>query len=239
MDSKEEMNADVAATPPNHAGKGHRARLRDRLLTGGPEALADYEVLEYLLFGANARGDTKPVAKALLARFGNLSAVMNADPRALKQVDGVSDAAVGALKIAALAARRMARSEVSNQPVLGSWQSLLDYLSIDMAHLTHERVRVLYLNAKNRLMLDHLVHDGTIDEASIHPREVIKRGLDIGASALILVHNHPSGNPEPSRSDIQLTHRIAEAGRLLGITVHDHVIVGTEGQVSLRSKGLI
>lgn len=208
-------------------------------MTGGPEALADYEVLEYLLFGANARGDTKPAAKALLARFGSLSAVLNAEPEALKQVNGVSDASVGALKIATLAARRMARSEVSNQPVLGSWQSLLDYLAIDMAHLTHERVRVLYLNTRNRLLLDHLVHDGTIDEASIHPREVIKRGLEIGASALILVHNHPSGSPEPSRADIQVTHRISEAGRLLGITVHDHVIVGKEGQVSLRSKGLI
>jgi DNA repair protein RadC len=235
----EESQGDVPAMPPSHSGKGHRSRLRERLLTGGAEALADYEVLEYLLFGANARGDTKPAAKALLARFGSLSAVLNAQPETLKQVDGVSDAAVGALKIAALAARRMARSEVSNKPVLGSWQSLLDYLAIDMAHLTHERVRVLYLNTKNRLLLDHLVHDGTIDEASIHPREVIKRGLDIGASALILVHNHPSGSPEPSRADIQVTHRISEAGRLLGITVHDHVIVGKEGQVSLRSKGLI
>ncbi|MFC3101125.1 RadC family protein [Altererythrobacter lauratis] len=222
-----------------HAGTGHRARLRDRLLTGGPEALADYEVLEYLLFGANARGDTKPMAKALLARFGSLAGVLNAEPAALKQVRGLSDAGVGALKIAALAARRMARSEVQAQPVLGSWQALLDYLAIDMAHLNHERVRVLYLNIKNRLLLDHLVHDGTIDEATIHPREVIKRGLDIGASALILVHNHPSGNPEPSRADIQMTNRIAEAGRLLGITVHDHVIVGREGQVSLRAKGLL
>jgi len=239
LDSKEEMNAFSLEATPGHAGKGHRARLRDRLLTGGPEALADYEVLEYLLYGANARGDTKPAAKSLLARFGTLAAVLNAEPEALKQVDGISDASAGALKIAALAARRMARSEVSKQPVLGSWQSLLDYLAIDMAHLTHERVRVLYLNAKNRLLLDHLVHDGTVDEASIHPREVIKRGLDIGASALILVHNHPSGSPEPSRADIQVTHRISEAGRLLGITVHDHVIVGKEGQVSLRSKGLI
>lgn len=224
---------------PAHNGAGHRARLRERLLTGGAEALADYEVLEYLLFGASARGDTKPAAKALLARFGSLAGVFNASPEALKQVKGISDASVGALKIAALAARRMARSEMSEQPVLGSWQSLLDYLAIDMAHLTHERVRVLYLNTKNRLLQDHLVHDGTIDEASIHPREVIKRGLDIGASALILVHNHPSGNPEPSRPDIQMTHRIAEAGRLLGIVVHDHVIIGREGQVSLRAKGLI
>lgn len=222
-----------------HSGAGHRARLREKLLTGGAEALADYEVLEYLLFGASARGDTKPAAKALLARFGSLAGVLNAQPEALKQVKGISDASVGALKITALAARRMARSEVSEKPVLGSWQSLLDYLAIDMAHLPHERVRVLYLNTKNRLLQDHLVHDGTIDEASIHPREVIKRGLEIGASALILVHNHPSGNPEPSRADIQMTQRIAEAGRLLGIVVHDHVIVGSEGQVSLRAKGLI
>lgn len=231
------MFPDTATQPAG--GSGHRARLRERLLGGGPEALADYEVLEYLLFGANARGDTKPQAKALLARFGSLAGVLNAEPQALKQVKGISDAGVGAIKIAALAARRMARSQVQQEPILSSWQALMDYLSIDMAHLTHERVRVLYLNTRNRLLLDHLVHDGTVDEASIHPREVIKRGLDIGASALILVHNHPSGNPEPSRADIQVTHRIAEAGQLLGITVHDHVIVGRDSQVSLRAKGLL
>jgi len=218
---------------------GHRARLRERLLSGGAEALADYEVLEYLLFGALARGDTKPMAKALLARFGTLAGVLNAEPSALKQVKGISDASVAQIKIAALVARRMARSEVQNKPVLGSWQALLDYLAIDMAHLHTERVRVLYLNAKNRLLLDHHFGDGTVDEAAIHPREVIKRGLDLGASAMILVHNHPSGNPEPSRADIQITKHIAEAGRPLGIMVHDHVIVGREGHVSLRAKGLI
>ena len=228
-----------AENPSKPAGTGHRARLRERLLTGGAEALADYEVLEYLLFGALARGDTKPQAKALLDRFGSLAGVLNAEPGALKQVKGVSDASVGQIKIAALVARRMARSEVSDKPVLGSWQALLDYLAIDMAHLTVERVRVLYLNTKNRLLLDHLVGDGTVDEAAIHPREVIRRGLDCGASALILVHNHPSGNPEPSRADIQITKAIAEAGRHVGITVHDHVIVGREGHVSLRAKGVI
>ena len=222
-----------------HDGTGHRARLRDRLLNGGPEALADYEVLEFLLFGARPRGDTKPLAKALIARFGSLAGVMNAEPAALTQVKGVSDASVGAIKIASLAARRMARSEVQQKPVLGSWQALLDYLAIDMAHLTVERVRVLYLNSKNRLLVDHLVGDGTVDEAAIHPREVIRRGLDIGASALILVHNHPSGSPESSRADIQITRAIADAGRPLGLTVHDHVIVGREGHVSLRAKGLI
>jgi DNA repair protein RadC len=224
---------------PPHGASGHRARLRDRLLNGGAEALADYEVLEFLLFGALARGDTKPQAKALLARFGSLASVLNADPALLKQVKGVSEASVGILKIAALAARRMARSEVQSQPVLGSWQSLIDYLAIDMAHLTVERVRVLYLDTKNRLIFDQHVADGTVDEASIHPREVINTAVNRGATALILVHNHPSGNPEPSRADIQITQRIAEAGRLMGVTVHDHVIVGREGHVSLRAKGLI
>jgi DNA repair protein RadC len=227
----------IARSAPG--GAGHRARLRQRLLEGGPEALADYEVIEYLLFGAHVRGDTKPLAKELLSRFGSLAAVLDADPGALRQVKGISDASIGALKIAALAARRMARSQVRQKPVLGSWQALLDYLAIDMAHLTVERVRVLYLNTQNRLVLDHHVGDGSIDEAAIHPREVIRRGLDVGAAALILVHNHPSGNPEPSRADIQITQRIAEAGRLLGITVHDHVIVGREGHVSLRARGLI
>lgn len=231
--------ADQPETAARPGAAGHRARLRERLLTGGAEALADYEVLEYLLFSAQARGDTKPVAKELLKRFGSLAGVLEASPGALKQVKGVSDATVGALKITALAARRMARSEVRQKPVLGSWQALLDYLAIDMANLTVERVRVLYLNTRNQLILDDHVGDGSIDEAAIHPREVIRRGLDIGATALILVHNHPSGNPEPSRADIQITHRIAEAGRLLGIVVHDHVIVGREGHVSLRAKGLL
>lgn len=222
-----------------HSGTGHRARLRERLLNGGAEALADYELLEYLLFASIRQGDTKPVAKALIKHFGSLSAVLNADSGALQQVDGVGETSAAALKSVALAARRMARGEVQNRPVLGSWQALLDYLAIDMAHLTVERVRVLYLDARNRLIDDHHLGDGSIDEAAIHPREVIRRALDVGSSALILVHNHPSGSPEPSRADIQITRQIAEAGRLLGITVHDHVIVGREGHVSLKAKGLI
>ena len=227
------------AARPAHAGKGHRQRLRDRLLTGGAEALADYEVLEYLLFGAFRQGDTKQLAKRLLERFGSLGNVLDADHGALAEVKGMGETSAAVLKATALAARRMARSRVQEKPVLGSWQALLDYLAIDMANLTVERVRVLYLDTRNRLIRDHHMGDGSIDEAAVHPREVIRRGLDIGATALILVHNHPSGNPEPSRADIQITQRIAEAGRLLGITVHDHVIVGSEGHVSLRAKGLI
>lgn len=222
-----------------HGGTGHRERLRARLLAGGPEALADYELLEYLLFASMRQGDTKPVAKALIAHFGSLAAVLNAEPAALRQIKGVGETSAAALKAVALAARRMARVVVAEKPVLGSWQALLDYLTIDMAHLNHERVRVLYLNTQNRLVLDHLVSEGSIDEAAIHPREVIRRAFDVGAAALILVHNHPSGNAEPSRADIDMTHRIAEAGRLLGVTVHDHVIVGREGSVSLRARGLL
>ena len=222
-----------------HSGTGHRARLRERLLGGGPEALADYEVLEYLLFAGMRQGDTKPVAKALLARFGSLASVLNADANALQQVSGVGEASAAALKSVSVAARRMARSELNEKPILSSWQALIDYLSIDMAHLTIERVRILYLDTRNRLIDDHHLGDGSIDEATIHPREVIRKAMDVGASALILVHNHPSGNPEPSQADIQITRRIAEAGRLLGVTVHDHVIIGTQGHISLRSKGLI
>ena len=223
----------------NAGAAGHRERLRERLLTGGAEALADYELLEYLLFAGVRRGDTKPAAKALIAHFGSFAAVLNADPSALMQVKDVGRASAAAIVSVAIAARRMMRGAIREKPVLGSWQALLDYLTVDMAHLTVERVRVLYLDTRNRLVLDHLVGDGSIDEAAIHPREVIRRALDIGAAALILVHNHPSGNPEPSSADIQITKRIAEAGRLLGIVVHDHVIVGRQGHVSLRAKGLI
>jgi len=222
-----------------HDGAGHRARLRTRLLSGGDEALADYEVLEYLLMTAIPRKDMKPLAKSLLARFGTLAGVFNADPVALANHPGMGETSAAALKVVALAARRLARTGVQEQPVLASWQALIDYLTIDMAHLNHERVRVLYMDTKNRLVLDDLVTDGSLDEAAIHPREVVKKALDVGAAALILVHNHPSGSPEPSRADVQITQRIAEAGRLLGIVVHDHVIIGKEGHVSLKAKGLL
>ena len=229
------------ATPnePVNDAKGHRSRLRARMLDGGAEALGDHEVVEYLLMTAIPRRDVKPLARTLLKRFGSLAGVFNADPRALAQHPGMGETSAAAIKIVALAARRLARQVVRDKPVLGSWQALIDYLHIDMAHLTVERVRVLYLNAQNMLIHDEHVGDGSIDEAAIHPREVIRRALDLGSTALILVHNHPSGSPEPSRADIQITNKIAEAGRLLGIVVHDHVIIGREGHVSLKAKGLI
>ena len=222
-----------------HHGSGHRARLRARLLGGADGALADHEVVEYLLMTAIPRKDVKPLAKSLLNRFGGLAGVFNADASALAQHPGMGETSAAALKIVALAARRLARTGVQDQPVLASWQALIDYLTIDMAHLNHERVRVLYLDTKNRLIADEVLSEGSLDEAAIHPREVVKKALDLGSAAMIMVHNHPSGSPEPSRADIAITNRIAEAGRLLGITLHDHVIIGKEGHVSLRAKGLV
>jgi len=218
---------------------GHRTRLRKRLLEGGDDALADHEIIEYMLMTAIPRQDVKPLARMLLKRFGSLAGVLNADPRALMAAPGIKETAAAALRIAGVSARRLARCSLREVPVLSSWQALLDYLHIDMAHLTHERVRVLYLNTQNHLILDHKLVDGDIDEAAIQPRKVIHKAMDIGAAALILVHNHPSGSAEPSRADIQITHKIIEAGRLLGITVHDHVIIGQQGHVSLKAKGLI
>ena len=222
-----------------HHGAGHRARLRERLLTGGAEALADYEVLEYLLMTAIPRRDVKPLAKALIARFGSLAGVFNADAKALALHPGMGETSAAAVKIVALAARRLARTGVQDQPVLASWQALIDYLTIDMAHLHHERVRVLYLDTRNRLILDHHVGDGDIDQAAIHPRQVVKQALDVGAAALILVHNHPSGDPTPSRDDVQLTRAIVDAAKPLGILVHDHLVIARTGHKSLRTEGLM
>lgn len=234
-------SAPATAPKPNSANdpSGHRARLRKRLLDGGIDALGDHEVIEFLLMGAVPRRDMKPLARSLLQRFGSLAGVLNAEPTTLARHPGMGEATAAALRIVAVATRRLARQTVYQQPVLGSWQALIDYLTIDMSHLTKERVRVLYLNTRNMLIHDEHFGDGTIDEAAIHPREVVHKAMDLGAAAVILVHNHPSGSPEPSRADIQITQRIAEAGRLLGITVHDHVIIGRTGHVSLRAQGLI
>lgn len=218
---------------------GRRARLRRRLLEGSDDALADHEVIEYLLMNAIPRQDVKPLARALLQRFGSLASVFNADPRMLMATPGIQETAAAALRIAGVSARRLAKSMVAEKPLLSSWSALLDYLHIDMAHLTHERVRVLYLDTQNHLILDQLMSDGTLDGSIIYTREIIAKAMAIGAAALILVHNHPSGNPEPSRADIQITHKIVEAGRLLGITVKDHVVIGRQGHASLKAMGLM
>ncbi|WP_164114428.1 DNA repair protein RadC [Sphingorhabdus sp. Alg239-R122] len=222
-----------------HTGTGHRARLRERLLHGANDALLDHELIEYLLMLAIPRRDTKPLAKRLIDEFGGLAGVLSAPSDSLLAVKGMGKTSAAALKIAQLSALRLIQEPVKEQPILSGWAALLDYLRADMAHLTIERVRVLFLNSKNMLIRDEHIGDGSVDQAAIYTRQVIKRALDLGAVSLILVHNHPSGNPSPSKQDIAITREIAEAGRRLGISVHDHVIIGKEGHVSLRSKGLI
>jgi DNA repair protein RadC len=218
---------------------GHRQRLRKRLFEGGPNALLDHELVEYLLALAIPRRDTKPLAKKLLREFGGFGALLSADPEAIARVGEVSEGAAAALKIAQAAALRLLESEVAGRPVLGSWQALLDYLRADMAHNPVERVRVLLLNAKNMLIRNELVAEGSVDEAAVYVREIIRLALFYQATALILVHNHPSGDPQPSQADIRLTREIIEAARPLRISVHDHVIVGSKGHSSMRQQGLI
>ncbi|MEK7342425.1 MAG: DNA repair protein RadC [Pseudomonadota bacterium] len=222
-----------------HDGAGHRARLRQKLAEAGGEALHDHELIEYLLALAIPRRDTKPLAKELLRRFGGIGGLMAADWQAIAKVPGMGDTSVAAIKIVQATALRMLRNEVAERPVLGSWQALLDYLRADMAHLSIERVRVLHLNSRNMLIRDDHMGDGSIDQAAIYTREVIRRAIDLGSAALILVHNHPSGSPEPSRQDIDITRQIIDAGKRLGIAVHDHVIIAAQGHVSLRAKGLL
>lgn len=231
-----------ASDPPGNSattdGTGHRARLRQRLLTDG-EGLLDHELIEYLLALAIPRRDTKPLAKLLLHEFGGIGGLLSADAEAIARVPGMGDTSVAALKIAHTAAIRLLRGEVAARPVLGNWQALLDYLRADMAHHAIERVRVLHLNSRNMLIRDELMSEGSVDEAAVHVREVIRRAIDLGSAAIILVHNHPSGDPSPSRADIDLTRNIVEAGKRLNIAVHDHIIIGTEGHTSLRAQGLM
>jgi DNA repair protein RadC len=218
---------------------GHRARLRKRLIEGGPDALLDHELVEYLLALAIPRRDTKPIAKKLIADFGGFGGLLAADANAIARKSELSESAIAAIKIAQASALRLLKSEIAERPVLGSWQALLDYLRADMAHNPIERVRVLFLNSKNILIRDEQMAEGSVDEAAIYVREIIRRALDYHATSLIIVHNHPSGDPTPSKQDIRLTRDIAEAGRHLRITVHDHVIIGAKGHSSLRAMGLI
>ena len=218
--------------------EGHRARLRQRLLDGGPDALLDHELLEYLLCLAIPRRDTKPLARNLIARFGGLSAVLTATPGALTQAK-LSETAIAAIKVAQASALRLLRAEASRQPVLSGWQALLDYLQADMAHGPVERFRVLHLNARNMLIHDDLMAEGSIDEAPVYVRKVIARAMELHSVSLILVHNHPSGDPQPSRADIEITRKLADAAKLLDITIHDHLVIGASGHSSLRALGLI
>ena len=218
---------------------GHRRRLRERFLAAGPDALPDYELLELLLFQAKPRNDVKPLAKRLMKRFGSFAAVISAPRGLLKEISGVGDSTVTAFKVAEAAALRLSQGRVLNRPVLGSWQALLDYCQAAMSHKSNEHFRVLFLDRKNALIADEVQQSGTVDHAPVYPREVVKRALELGASAVILVHNHPSGDPTPSGSDISITEQIVTAGKTLGIVVHDHLIIGRGDHVSFKAMGLL
>lgn len=218
---------------------GHRARLRQRFLEGGPRALADYEMLELLLFQAVPRRDTKPIARALIARFGSYAAVLRADVAALCEIAGIGEAGAVMLKSVADAAERLALQEVIDRPVLSSWDKVLNYLRVAMTHNETEQFRILFLDVKNTLIADEIQQSGTVNHTPVYPREVMKRALELGASAIVMAHNHPSGNPAPSKADIDMTREVREAGTRLGITLHDHIIVAKGGTTSFKSLGIL
>jgi DNA repair protein RadC len=218
---------------------GHRDRLRDRALAGGLPAVPDYEVLELLLFRAIPRGDVKPLAKRLLARFGSFAGVLGAGVEELKTVPGVGAAVALDLKLVHEAVLRAGRDAVTKRPVISSWSALLAYVKTALAHEAREQFRVLFLDKKNQLVADEVMNRGTVDHAPVYPREVVRRALELSASAVILVHNHPSGDPTPSSADIDMTRQVVEAARALRIAVHDHLVVGRDGVASFKALGLI
>lgn len=218
---------------------GHRDRLRQRFREGGDRALADYELLELILFRLIPRRDTKPIAKALLARFGSLPEVLGAPTHLLTEVKGVGDSVATDLKLVAAIAHRMLKGDLKGRQVLASWSSVIEYCRAAMAFEAREQFRVLFLDKKNALIADEVQQTGTVDHTPVYPREVVKRALELSATALILVHNHPSGDPTPSRADIEMTKLIIDTARPLGITVHDHIIIGKDGHASLKGLKLI
>jgi DNA repair protein RadC len=235
-DRNSKQPSEPPASPHYH---GHRERLRDRFLAGGSGALADYELLELILFRALPRRDVKPLAKDLLERFGSFAEVISAPPQRLAEVKGLGEAAITELKIVQAAAQRLARGEVQNRLVLSSWSSVLDYCRTAMAFADREQFRVLFLDKRNRLIADEQQQQGTVDHTPVYPREVVKRALELGATAVILVHNHPSGDPTPSQADIAMTLEIVAVAKPLGIAVHDHIIVGKDGHASLKGLKLM
>jgi DNA repair protein RadC len=229
--------AEAAKDTPHY--HGHRDRLRARFMEGGADAMPDYELLELVLFRAIARADTKPIAKALLARFGTFGDVLSAPPERLKEVKGVGDKVVFELKLVNAAAVRLARKTVLDRPALTSWTALIDYCTAAMAYETQEQFRILFLDRKNTLIADEVQSRGTVDHTPVYPREVMKRALDLAATAIILVHNHPSGDPTPSRSDIDMTYAIRDAAEVLGLVLHDHLVIGKARELSFRSEGYL
>lgn len=238
MTSKAKPEGFAEADKPLYLG--HRERLRERFVESGPEALQDYELLELVLFPILPRRDTKIVAKKMIERFGSFSAALSAPPQRLQEIDGLGEVATTQIAAIVAVAQRFAREKIAtDQPILGSWTALLDYCRSQMAYEDVEQFRILFLDKKNRLIKDEVQQTGTVDHTPVYPREVIKRTLELSATALILVHNHPSGDPAPSSADVQMTRQINDIAKPLGITVHDHIIIGKSGHASLRGLKLI
>jgi len=226
-----------AAAKPHYLG--HRERLRRRFRDAGADALPDYELLELILFRAVPRRDTKPLAKAILAQFGTFAEALNAPEERLKEVPGLGEAAIPEIKLVRAAALRLVRGEVLERPVLASWSQVLDYCRASMGFEAKEQFRILFLDKRNQIIADEVQQKGTVDHTPVYVREVVKRALELSATAIVLVHNHPSGDPTPSRADIEMTKQIVSSAKNLGIVVHDHIIVGKQGHASFRGLGLI
>lgn len=218
---------------------GHRDRLRERFRKSGAQTLPDYELLELILFRALPRRDTKPLAKSLLEKFGTFADVLNAPAERLGEVSGIGEQVITEIKLIAAAATRLGQSQLANRPIFSSWEKLIEYCHSTMAYETKEQFRIVFLDTKNRLIADEIQQTGTVNHTPVYPREVVKRALELSASGIILLHNHPSGDPMPSNPDIKMTKEIVEAAEKLGITVHDHVIIAREGHASFKSLGLI
>ncbi len=230
-------------TPPKQTGKphfsGHRDRLRERFRKGGSDALPDYELLELILFRALPRRDTKPLAKSLIERFGSFAEVISANPERLSEIKGIGQNVITELKLIHASALRLSQGEIMQKPAMSSWSALIDYCRASMAFNEKEQFRILFLDKKNVLIADEIQQEGTVDHTPVYTREVVKRALELAASGIILVHNHPSGDPTPSRPDIDMTRKIIEAAEKLNIKIHDHIIVGKQGHSSFRGLGLI
>ena len=224
---------------PGPSYVGHRSRLRERFNSGGADALPDYELLELVLFRTVPRRDTKELAKRLISHFGSFAEVINAPENRLAEVKDVGEAVITDLKVIRAAALRLMRGQIMHKPALSSWNQVLDYCRAAMGFESREQFRILFLDKRNQLIADEVQQEGTVDHTPVYVREVVKRALELSATAIVLVHNHPSGDPTPSRADIEMTKQIVEAARPLGITVHDHIIVGREGHVSFRGLRLI
>jgi len=218
---------------------GHRQRLRERLLKSKLGSLPDYEILELLLFPSHPRGDVKPLAKMLISQFGSFAKVITTDPEVLKKVPGVTDSVITMLRMVQESAVRLIKDDITTQPILQSWKALLDYCRATMGHLNTEQFRILYLNKQHMLIADELQEVGTIDRAAVYPREVVKRALVLEAAAIILVHNHPGGNTKPSKADIDITKQIMQAASVIGVELHDHLVVSSSSHYSFKSNGLI